>query len=110
MTKDLNKRDYSRFDNLINLNGMLKEQTTYSFPVAELAMVNQDGNKQMEMLNITFEPGEHIEEVRRGMNKWATEQFVGIKADALWLQMGFYELMSDGMFRKLIKTQGSMTR
>lgn len=110
MIKDLSKKDYSRFDNLITPFGILKEQTVYSIPVAELAMVNTQGKKQIEMLNIKFEAGTHIEEVRRGMNLWANREFQDISADTLWLQMGFYELMSDGVFRKLIETKGSMTR
>ena len=106
--KDLNKNSYDKFDNLIDHNGKLRGKTIYAIPVGEIDIVDKDGNKQIELINITFEAGEHIEEVRRGMNKWADANFTMLENDALWVHLGYYELMSDGMFRRMVATKGSM--
>lgn len=110
MIKDLSKEGYSKFDNLINISGELRDNTIYSIPIGEITILDQDGNNQIELLNITFQKGTHIEEVRRSMNKWADIEFVDKDNDSIWIQLGFYELVSDGIFRKMVATKGSMTQ
>lgn len=108
--KDVNKKDYHKFHEIINTFGLLKEQTIYSIPLRLIDIEDAKGRKQQENLNIIFERGQHIEEVRRGMNKWASKEFEGVmKPDELWVHLGFYELLSEGMFTKMVNVKGSMT-
>ena len=108
LISDVRKQDYHRFGNIIDESGHLSGEIIYSIPLRELDTLDAKGDKQVEMMNIKFEQGLHIEEVRRAMNKWADAQDFNLHNDALWVHLGYYELMSDGNFRKFVEVKQSM--
>lgn len=58
-------------------------------------------------MNISFEKGTELEDVRRSMNSWCFNTFKK-NPDVIWVGLGYWELMSDGMFRKMIETKDKM--
>ena len=103
----MKKSDYSRYGNLLNEWGKLREETTYSIPLGEVSILNKEGQKQIEFMTIKFEKDTHIEDVRRSMNTWAKSQFKK-EPSAIWVHLGFYELMPDALFRQVVQMRDKM--
>lgn len=104
-TKDMKSSVHAMLDNLVDRKGRLKEQTVYAFPIGELNTVTADNKRQFEYLSIEFDKGTDLEVIRRNMQEWGNEQFAPLPADYVFNKMGYYELLSDGLFRKAVETR-----
>jgi hypothetical protein len=91
--KDLPKHLYQAFHKLLDTEkGTLLHDTTYRIPTGTGRLMNVDGNKMQTYTDITFKGGTHIEDVRRGMNKWL-RGFNDRTNNDVWRELNFPELL-----------------